>query len=297
MIIIRLGGMMLPSVADAAVSPAANPAGYPSRFIAGIMIEPMPSASADETPEIPAKIIDTVTLTCARPPRNQPTVARPKSMRRPEAPVSFIACATNRKNGTARSGKLFSPTHIRCGTIESGTSPCPAIASVAEINIANAIGTRMTHNSANDPNSSQSISSLRRRRPPVGRPARAEGAIVADQVQRRIRHGENGEERDRRVDERHVDPGVGRRSQGTRAHVFEALDQQEYGEPEHAQVGEHVEHEVPGARAGLRMSRQDVEHEMPAATHRNGGAEQHDPEEREARDFFGPDQRQVQDET
>ena len=61
--------MMLPSVEDAAVRSAVNPGGYPSRFIAGIMTEPTPSVSADETPEMPAKIMQTVTFTCASPPR------------------------------------------------------------------------------------------------------------------------------------------------------------------------------------------------------------------------------------
>ena len=65
----RLGGMMLPSVEEAAVTPTAKPLGYPSRFIAGIMTEPTPIVSAEETPEMPAKIIETPTFTWARPPR------------------------------------------------------------------------------------------------------------------------------------------------------------------------------------------------------------------------------------
>src|SRR5688572_22922827 len=79
-IIIRLGGMMLPSVDDDAVRATLNGTGYPSRFCAGIITDPTASVSADDTPVMPAKIIDTSTFTWARPPRRWPTTDREKSI-------------------------------------------------------------------------------------------------------------------------------------------------------------------------------------------------------------------------
>ena len=70
-------------------------------------------------------------------------------MSRTEKPASFIIWPTNRKNGTARSGKLFKPTHIRWGTIASGTSPWIQITRVDDTNMANAIGTRSRHSPRN----------------------------------------------------------------------------------------------------------------------------------------------------
>ena len=72
-------------------------------------------------------------------------------------PDAFMAWPTRRKKGTASSGKLFRPTQILCGTMDSGTSPCTMIASVEEISIAKAIGTRSRQRAANAPKRSHRI--------------------------------------------------------------------------------------------------------------------------------------------
>ena len=66
---------MIPIVEDIAVTATVNFLEYPLRIISGMNIPDTPAVSATAEPEIPAKIIDESTLTCARPPYICPTIA------------------------------------------------------------------------------------------------------------------------------------------------------------------------------------------------------------------------------
>ena len=59
------------------------------------------AASAVDDPEMPAKKIDSTTLTCARPPGRCPTRSRESRINRSVMPPTFIRFAVSRKNGTA----------------------------------------------------------------------------------------------------------------------------------------------------------------------------------------------------
>ena len=59
------------------------------------------AASAVDEPEMPAKKIDSTTLTCASPPGKWPTRSRDNRTRRVVMPPTFIRFAVSRKNGTA----------------------------------------------------------------------------------------------------------------------------------------------------------------------------------------------------
>ena len=72
------GGMMGPSVAEAAVTPTENSLLYPWSRIALISIVPRPAASAIAVPDMPAKITEPTMLTCPSPPFIQPTSASAK---------------------------------------------------------------------------------------------------------------------------------------------------------------------------------------------------------------------------
>src|ERR1700733_16280289 len=104
-----LGGITGPQAAAAAVSPAANGPGYPSRFIAGIRIEPVAVASATADPEMPAKKILTATLTIARPPRNGPKMLLNTLTTRSVSLPAFIIPEARRKNGTGKKGRESTP--------------------------------------------------------------------------------------------------------------------------------------------------------------------------------------------
>src|SRR5438034_5315234 len=77
-----------------------------------MMMEPSPAASAVDEPEIPAKIMLTTTLTCARPPRKWPTMVRVNAISRSVIPDAFMMFAASRKKGTAsRMNALRSEEH------------------------------------------------------------------------------------------------------------------------------------------------------------------------------------------
>ena len=95
------GGMITPITDEQAVTATAKEDEKPSFFICGMSREPMPAASAVELPEMPAKNIETTTLTCPRPPGRCPTSARASRIRRSVMPATFIRLAASRKNGTA----------------------------------------------------------------------------------------------------------------------------------------------------------------------------------------------------
>ena len=67
-IIMMLGGIITPITDEQAVSATEKLESYPCFFMAGIINEPIPAASAVEEPEIPAKSMLTTTFTWASPP-------------------------------------------------------------------------------------------------------------------------------------------------------------------------------------------------------------------------------------
>jgi hypothetical protein len=107
-----LGGMIGPIVLEAAETAVAYDFAYPCETIASISIKPAPEASAIADPDIPAKIILSTILTCARPPGKWPTIVAANLKIRLVIPVEFIICAAMMKKGTARSTKLSGPMTI-----------------------------------------------------------------------------------------------------------------------------------------------------------------------------------------
>ena len=114
------GGMIGPTIAEAALHAAANAGSKPSFFIALISTVPSPAASACATPDMPAKISEAKMLTCASPPRRWPTTASAKSKIRCEIPPALSRLPASTKSGIASSGKLSMPGAIRCTTTENG---------------------------------------------------------------------------------------------------------------------------------------------------------------------------------
>ncbi len=71
-------------------------------------ILPWLAASAVDDPEMPAKKIESTTLTCASPPGRWPTRSRESRTSRSVMPPTFIRLAVSRKNGTAsRMNELY----------------------------------------------------------------------------------------------------------------------------------------------------------------------------------------------
>ncbi len=67
------------------------------------------ATSATAEPEISAKNMRLSTITCASPPRIQPTSAWQKSISRCEIPEAFMIAAARMNSGIASSGKLVAP--------------------------------------------------------------------------------------------------------------------------------------------------------------------------------------------
>ena len=120
MIIGTLGGMIGPTVEEAAVTAAEKSAGYPAFFMPGIIMPPMEAASATAVPEMPPKSMDPATLACPRPPRIQPTNALAKRTIRPVMPPRFIRLPARMKPGMHRRTKTSIPANIFCGMTTRG---------------------------------------------------------------------------------------------------------------------------------------------------------------------------------
>ncbi len=94
--------MIGPIVADEAATEAANPGGIrPCLIIIWVTSLPGPAASAIADPDMPEKMMLTRISTCARPPRNRPTMAWQKSNNRSDTPLAFMILAARIKSGTA----------------------------------------------------------------------------------------------------------------------------------------------------------------------------------------------------
>ena len=120
MIIGTLGGMMGPTVEEAAVTAAEKSAGYPARFIPGIIMPPIEAESAIAVPEMPPKSIDPATLVSPSPPRTQPTAAFAKRMIRRVIPPPFMRLPARMNPGMHSSTKTSMPAYIFCGITASG---------------------------------------------------------------------------------------------------------------------------------------------------------------------------------
>jgi len=96
--------------------------GYPERFMAGIIMEPMADASAIEDPEIPEKRISETTTAIPRPPRMWPTIPLARFTNRRDIPPVSIKSPARIKKGTARNGKWSIPEFIFWSIIMIGRS-------------------------------------------------------------------------------------------------------------------------------------------------------------------------------
>ncbi len=103
-----LGGMIGPSVAEAAETAQEKGLSNPALSIAWTSMTPGPATSAISEPDIPAKIMELTMFTCARPPRALPTTALAKSKSLSVSLEVLNTFAEKMKSGTARSTKLFS---------------------------------------------------------------------------------------------------------------------------------------------------------------------------------------------
>ena len=98
-----LGGMIGPSVAADAVSAAAARGLKPARMSEGIMIEPMPAASAVAEPDMPAMMTLATTTAWPSPPRTWPTSATENATSRAVIPHALRRFPARRNSGTAKS--------------------------------------------------------------------------------------------------------------------------------------------------------------------------------------------------
>ena len=82
-----IGGMIWPIVEDDASTPPAKWAGYPVRFISGMVKVPVVTVLATELPEIIPKNVLETTAAFAGPPFVQPVSAKATSVKNCPAPV------------------------------------------------------------------------------------------------------------------------------------------------------------------------------------------------------------------
>src|SRR6266403_1715984 len=155
--------------------------------MAGISTPPTPAASAVDEPEMPAKSIDTSTLTCPRPPGRCPTSARDKLISFSVMPALFIRFAASMKNGIAsrRNGVR------RSSMKNTGTQARPR---------ANATGTRRMISSAKTPKRIAATSAG-----PMAAVC-VELQIVENFFRQEKKPADTGE-RPRNMDRQHVDAG------------------------------------------------------------------------------------------
>ena len=168
------GGMIGPTMADAALHAAAKAASKPSFFIALISTVPRPAASACATPDMPAKIRLAKMLTCARPPRRWPTSATANSKIRAAMPPMFIRLPASTNSGIASNGKLSMPEDMRCTTSEIGTGELNCSQARAAATSANATGNSM----AIRPNMTRNMGSTLTASPPLDALSPVRGAHV-----------------------------------------------------------------------------------------------------------------------
>ena len=106
------GGIITAKDAAEEQTAAANGAGYPFFFIAGIRIEPKAATSATADPEISAKNIEAAMVIILNPPFTKPTKAEAKAINLREIPELFIIAPAKINKGIAINGKFIDPSNI-----------------------------------------------------------------------------------------------------------------------------------------------------------------------------------------
>ena len=106
------GGTRGPMIQLAAVIPPAKPSSKPASFMLLISSWPRPPASARALPDMPEKIREASTFTCARPPFLCPIMDAAKSKIRVVTPPPFMRLPARTKNGTASRVWLLTPLNI-----------------------------------------------------------------------------------------------------------------------------------------------------------------------------------------
>ena len=110
-----LGGMIWPSVPDAAMVPVARGDEYPCFNMAGSAMIPMVTTVAPTTPVVAAMSAPTTTTDKANPPRTRPSSNPMVSRRSSDRPVFSKTTPINTNNGTASSVKLVITPQMRKG--------------------------------------------------------------------------------------------------------------------------------------------------------------------------------------
>ena len=110
----RLGGMTIPMVPDAPMTPKANDRGYPFSIIAGSRIVPIASAVATDDPQIAANSVQATTVTSPSEPRTPPSHAADTSTSAFATPPWRMNAAAITNSGSDISAGEFSWSMITC---------------------------------------------------------------------------------------------------------------------------------------------------------------------------------------
>src|SRR4030042_1536527 len=129
-----LGGMMGPRVAEAADTAQLKGRWKPALSMANTSMLPGPATSASSEPDMPAKIMELMMFTWARPPRALPTRALAKLNRRSVSLEELNTLAEKMNRGTASRTKLFSK-EITITSTTLVTSTLPTIRYRTELTI------------------------------------------------------------------------------------------------------------------------------------------------------------------
>ena len=132
-------------------------------------ILPWLAASAVDEPEIPAKKIDSTTLTWANPPGMWPTRSRDSLTSRSVIPPTFIRFAVSRKNGTASRMNELYDLNVSLKMIIGDSRGSMNITGRQASPRAKAIGTRSAISEKNTPNSTSAATAGESAAPPLMR--------------------------------------------------------------------------------------------------------------------------------
>ena len=144
------GGMIAPTTdAEATIAPA-NSRGYCSLIMLGIMIGAMVAASESVEPVIPESSMLAVTVTCARPPRIQPTSLLQNSISLSVSSQRLSSSPASTKVGSASSVKESTAPYISlASTVVGMRVPENSRKMAHESDRLNAIGTPTASSSRN----------------------------------------------------------------------------------------------------------------------------------------------------
>src|SRR5690606_17693370 len=117
---LTLGGITIPVVPAAVITPAVNSWLYPFLFISGIKADPTAAHVAEDEPEMAAKNMEATVATIAKPPFIHPTNVPANSTRRFEMPPAVIIEPASIKNGTANKEKESLEVNNLCAIKDMG---------------------------------------------------------------------------------------------------------------------------------------------------------------------------------